>query len=69
LDATYTNDEVQELLLGLCKLVQADVETELINSTHMTILLLKQLFEQAEKWHLRLQADLSELENRYVMKW
>jgi leucine zipper transcription factor-like protein 1 len=68
LDATYTNDEVQELLLGLCKAVQADVETELISSTHMTVLLLKQLFEQAEKWHLRLQADLSELENRYVMK-
>lgn len=64
LDDTYTSDEVQELLLGLCKVVRADVETELISSTHMTVLLLKQLFEQAEKWHLRLQADLSELENR-----
>ncbi|PNF33669.1 hypothetical protein B7P43_G12343 [Cryptotermes secundus] len=64
LDDTYTGDEVQELLLGLCKVVRADIETELISSTHMTVLLLKQLFEQAEKWHLRLQADLSELENR-----
>ncbi|XP_069675213.1 leucine zipper transcription factor-like protein 1 isoform X2 [Periplaneta americana] len=64
LEETYTSDEVQELLLGLCKVVRADIETELISCTHMTILLLKQLFEQAEKWHLRLQADLSELENR-----
>lgn len=64
LDGTYTCDEVQELLHGLCKVVQADTETELISSTHMTVLLLKQLFEQAEKWHLRLQVDLSELENR-----
>ena len=66
LDGTYTCDEVQELLHGLCKVVQADTETELISSTNMTVLLVKQLFEQAEKWHLRLQADLSELENRLL---
>jgi leucine zipper transcription factor-like protein 1 len=64
LDVTYTCEEVQELLQGLCKVVQADTETELISSTHMTVLLLKQLFEQAERWHLKLQVDLSELENR-----
>jgi len=46
--------------------VRADTETELISSTHMTVLLLKQLFEQAERWHLKLQVDLSELENRLL---
>ncbi|KAJ9593406.1 hypothetical protein L9F63_015032 [Diploptera punctata] len=64
LEDTYTSDEVHELLIGLSRVIRGDIETELITSTHMTILLLKQLFEQAEKWHLRLQADLSELENR-----
>ncbi|PSN46103.1 Leucine zipper transcription factor-like protein 1 [Blattella germanica] len=64
LEDTYTSEEVQELLTGLSQVVRGDIETELISSSHMTILLLKQLFEQAEKWHLRLQADLSELENR-----
>jgi len=66
LDGTYTCEEVQELLQGLCKVVRADTETELISSTHMTVLLLKQLFEQAERWHLKLQVDLSELENRLL---
>ena len=53
--------------------VSSEVETELINSAHTNILLLKQLFSQAEKWHLNLDTDTSELENRdlleAVKKW
>lgn len=68
LEDTYTSDEVQELLSSLCKVVQADIETELINTCHSNVLLLKQLFKQAEKWHLRLQADLSQLENKEMLE-
>ncbi|XP_067014570.2 leucine zipper transcription factor-like protein 1 [Anabrus simplex] len=64
LEDTYTAEEVQEMLTDLSQVVRGDVETELINFSHLNLLLLKQLFIQAEKWHLRLQADLSELENR-----
>nr|CAD7569943.1 unnamed protein product [Timema californicum] len=64
LEETYTAEEVQDMLAGLCRVVTGEVETELINTTHTNILLLKQLFSQAEKWHLRLQANLSELQNR-----
>lgn len=54
------------MLDGLCAVVRGDVESELINAAHTNVLLLRQVFSQAEKWHLKLQADISELENRYV---
>ncbi|XP_068671540.1 leucine zipper transcription factor-like protein 1 [Montipora foliosa] len=61
---TYTLDEVTDMLDGLCAVVRGEVESELINAAHTNVLLLRQVFCQAEKWHLKLQADISELENR-----
>ena len=61
---TFTVDEVEEMLDGLRTVVHGEVESELINTAHTNILLLRQVFMQAEKWHLKLQADISELENR-----
>ncbi|XP_023321990.1 leucine zipper transcription factor-like protein 1 [Eurytemora carolleeae] len=46
----------------------AEVETELINTAHTNVLLLQQLFTQAEKWHLNLDTDLSQLENRELLE-
>ena len=54
------------MLDGLQAIVKGAVESELVNAAHTNVLLLRQLFGQAEKWHLKLQADISELENRYV---
>ncbi|XP_076373611.1 leucine zipper transcription factor-like protein 1 isoform X1 [Tachypleus tridentatus] len=68
LEVTYTNDEVWELLDDLLTIVKGEVETELINSAHMNVLLLRQLCSQAEKWHLSLEADVSELENRELLE-
>ena len=64
---TFTIDEVTEMLDGLLSVVRSEVESELINTSHTNILLLRQLFQQAEKWHLKLQADISELENRLTI--
>lgn len=61
---TYTLDEVTDMLDGLCAVVRGEVESELINAAHTNVLLLRQVLSQAEKWHLKLQADISELENR-----
>lgn len=61
---TYTLDEVTDMLDGLCAVVRGEVESELINAAHTNVLLLRQMFSQAEKWHLKLQTDISELENR-----
>ena len=63
-DDAYTLDEVEEMIDGLQKVVCSSVETELINDAHTNVLLLVQLFSQAEKWHLKLQSDISELENQ-----
>lgn len=59
-------DEVREMLDGLQAVVRGEVETELINTAHTNVLLLRQLFSQAEKFYLRLQTDISELENRWA---
>ncbi len=61
---TYTLEEVLEMLESLQSVVRGEVESELINTAHTNVLLLRQVFSQAEKWYLNLQADISELENR-----
>ena len=63
-ETTYTIDEVNDMLDGLLLSVQGEVENELVNAAHTNVLLLRQMFIQSEKWHLKLSADISELENR-----
>ncbi|XP_003968165.1 leucine zipper transcription factor-like protein 1 [Takifugu rubripes] len=65
---TFTVDEVREMLDGLQTVVRDEVEMELINTAHTNVLLLRQLFSQAEKFYLRLQSDISELENRELLE-
>lgn len=65
---TYTVDEVTEMLDGLLSVVRSEVDEELLNTAHTNVLLLRQLFQQAENWHLKLQADISELENRELLE-
>uniref|UniRef100_A0A3P9K7K3 Leucine zipper transcription factor-like protein 1 n=1 Tax=Oryzias latipes TaxID=8090 RepID=A0A3P9K7K3_ORYLA len=67
-EETFTVDEVKEMLDGLQVVVRGEVEVELINSAHTNVLLLRQLFSQAEKFYLRLQTDISELENREMLE-
>ena len=64
LESTYTIDEIEDVWNDLRSIVSTDVESELIACSHTNVLLLKQVFEQAQKWHLNLDADLAELENR-----
>ncbi|XP_077592205.1 leucine zipper transcription factor-like protein 1 isoform X1 [Stigmatopora nigra] len=67
-DETFTVDEVRDMLDGLHAVVRGEVEMELINTAHTNVLLLRQLFFQAEKFYLRLQTDISELENRELLE-
>lgn len=66
-DETYGGDEVIDLLKELNVVVRADVESEFLDSNHTNCLLLRQLFKQAEKWHLKLNIDTSELENKALL--
>ncbi|KAF7213526.1 leucine zipper transcription factor-like protein 1 isoform X1 [Nothobranchius furzeri] len=67
-EETFTVDEVREMMDGLQMVVRGEVEMELINTAHTNVLLLRQLFSQAEKFYLRLQSDISELENRELLE-
>lgn len=67
-EEAFTVDEVREMLEGLQAVVVGEVETELINTAHTNVLLLRQLFSQADKFYLRLQSDISELENRDLLE-
>ncbi|KAI5617061.1 leucine zipper transcription factor-like protein 1, partial [Silurus asotus] len=67
-EETFTVDEVSEMLDGLQVVVRGEVEMELINTAHTNVLLLRQLFSQAEKFYLKLQTDISELESRELLE-
>ncbi|XP_078395668.1 leucine zipper transcription factor-like protein 1 isoform X3 [Cetorhinus maximus] len=56
------------MLDGLKVVVHSEVESELINTAYTNVLLLRQLFCQAEKWYLKLQTDISDLENRELLE-
>lgn len=63
-EETYTIDEVTDMLDDLLTVCRSEVENELLNSNHTSVLLMRQMLTQSEKWHLKLDADISELENR-----
>ncbi|XP_007899024.1 leucine zipper transcription factor-like protein 1 isoform X2 [Callorhinchus milii] len=65
---TFTVDELTEMLDGLQVVVHSEVESELINTAYTNVLLLRQLLSQSEKWYLKLQTDISELENRELLE-
>ncbi|KAG1654921.1 Leucine zipper transcription factor-like protein 1 [Nymphon striatum] len=66
-DQMFSQDEVADILDDFRDTLKAELESELINATHTNILLLQQMFEQGEKWHLKLQVDISQLENRELL--
>ena len=65
-ESTFTCDEVEQILSGLCGVIKADIQSELIATAHTNVLLLRQMFKEGEKWRINLQVDISDLENRYI---
>ena len=63
-ETTLTVDEVHDILAELWESAKNEMDSELSYQTHTYVLLLRQLFLQAEHWHLKMQADISELENK-----
>lgn len=64
MEDTYTRDEVTDILNNIQNILIDDLEAELINILQSNMLMLCQLFQQAEKWHLQLSIDLSEMQNK-----
>merc|ERR1712126_573246 len=65
---TYTQDEVREMLENLGKTVKDECESEFIHSSDTSALLMRQMMIQADKWKLRLQCDVQQLENRALLQ-
>ena len=63
---TFTSEEVKDMVSGLCAVVNGEMETELIHTSHTHSLLVSQLLQQAETWHLNMKVDISALENKLV---
>uniref|UniRef100_A0A023F0E4 Leucine zipper transcription factor-like protein 1 n=1 Tax=Triatoma infestans TaxID=30076 RepID=A0A023F0E4_TRIIF len=68
LEDTYTKDEVEELVNNLKDAVSGEVAAELMDISHINVLLFTQLLSQAEKWHLRMKVDLSDVQNRELLE-
>uniref|UniRef100_A0A915CJ72 Leucine zipper transcription factor-like protein 1 n=1 Tax=Parascaris univalens TaxID=6257 RepID=A0A915CJ72_PARUN len=67
IDETFTRDEVSKILGDLCEVTAGELESELINTSHMNLLLFRQLCAQAEKFNINLFINLSELEDRELL--
>jgi len=65
LDETYTKEEVKSILNNLEKALTNEIKCELSAFINTNLLMMYQFFQQAEKWHLRLNADISEMQNKY----
>jgi leucine zipper transcription factor-like protein 1 len=63
-ETTLTVDEVHDILAELWESSKEEIDAELSHQAHTYILLLRQLFLQADHWHLPMKADISELENK-----
>ncbi|XP_073971633.1 leucine zipper transcription factor-like protein 1 isoform X1 [Rhodnius prolixus] len=68
LEDTYTKDEVEELINNMKDVVSGEVAGELMDVSHINVLLFTQLLSQAEKWHLRMKVDLSDVQNRELLE-
>lgn len=52
------------MITGLWTAMEVDLKDELISTSHMTAVLLQQLFQQAEKVHMKMQPKVAEIENK-----
>ncbi|EGD72446.1 hypothetical protein PTSG_00467 [Salpingoeca rosetta] len=66
-DSTFTREEVEDMVDGLCDVVKGDVETELINSSHTNVLVLRKMMEQGEEWKLTFKLETGTLEDRHAL--
>ncbi|XP_050542682.1 leucine zipper transcription factor-like protein 1 isoform X2 [Daktulosphaira vitifoliae] len=67
LDETFTKEEVTNFINNLENIVKNEIDCELTAFTNTNILMMHQFFQQAEKWHLRLNVDISEMQNKDLL--
>ena len=66
-EAMMTVHEVNDLLDEFIDVLEKEFEQELTHQYRVNALLIKQLFQQAEQWFLRLKPNFDQLENRRLI--
>ncbi|CAF2645591.1 unnamed protein product [Rotaria sp. Silwood2] len=67
-EAMMTVNEVNEFLEEFLDILEKEFEQELTHQYRVNALLLKQLFQQAEQWFLKLNPNFDQLENRRLIE-
>ena len=63
----YSESDVREILDSLASVLKADLGKELENASHTNVLVLNQLFKQAEGMGLSFSVDTSQLEDHSLI--
>ena len=66
-ESMMTINEIEDLLNEFAELFRKEFEQEFTHQYRINVLLIKQLFQQAEKWFLRLNPNFDQLENRRLI--
>ena len=66
-EAMMTVNEVNEFLDEFIDVLEKEFEQELTHQYRVNALLIKQLFQQAEQWFLKLNPNFDQLENRRLI--
>lgn len=66
-ESMMTVNEVNDLLEEFIDLLEKEFEQELTHQYRVNALLIKQLFQQAEQWFLKLNPNFDQLENRRLI--
>ena len=66
-EAMMTVNEVNDFLGEFVDILEKEFEQELTHQYRVNALLLKQLFQQAEQWFLKLHPNFDQLENRRLI--
>jgi len=66
-EAMMTVNEVNDFLNDFIDVLEKEFEQELTHQYRVNALLIKQLFQQAEQWFLKLNPNFDQLENRRLI--
>jgi leucine zipper transcription factor-like protein 1 len=66
-ESMMTVNEVNDLLNEFIDILEKEFEQELTHQYRVNTLLIKQLFQQAEQWFLKLNPNFDQLENRRLI--
>ncbi|CAF1446382.1 unnamed protein product [Rotaria sordida] len=67
-ESMMTVNEVNEFLEEFLDILEKEFEQELTHQYRVNTLLIKQLFQQAEQWFLKLNPNFDQLENRRLIE-